>query len=207
MGNTSEFQKLLNEHLMQTAGVDTEKQLSDNDKSILLKIARNTLKTFLETREIPEVVSDQASLLQPKATFVTLRKKDTNELRGCKGEIFPSKPLAEAVQNTAISSATTDPRFCEVSAGELPNIKIEISVLKPIKPIKPEEVVIGRHGLVISKGSRTGLLLPHVPIVYNLDKETYLKEICFKAGLKENALEDENTDLYGFEAEVFEESV
>ncbi|NIP38862.1 MAG: AmmeMemoRadiSam system protein A [Candidatus Dadabacteria bacterium] len=186
---------------------DSDPRLTEDDKKTLTKIARNTLKSFLETNEIPEVISDRPSLLVPRATFVTLRNSSSGDLRGCKGEIFPSRPLAQAVQHTAISSATSDPRFVEVTAGELDDISIEISVLKPIRPIKPGEVVIGKHGLIAVKGDNTGVLLPHVPVIYNLDKETYLKEICLKAGLSENALEDNDTALYGFEAEVFEEAV
>lgn len=206
MGNLSDFQRLLNKHIEETSSSDTEYKLTENDKKTLLAIVRNTLKIFLEKREIPEVISDVPALLEPRATFVTLRRKDNNDLRGCKGEIFPNKSLVEAAQNTAISSALNDPRFSRVTADELPDIKIEISVLKPIRPIESEDVVIGKHGLVIVKGDDSGLLLPHVPIIYNLDKETFLKELCIKANLNEDAWKDEQTSLFGFEAEVFEES-
>jgi AmmeMemoRadiSam system protein A len=207
MGNYSEFQRLLDKHIDETSSLDRENILTDSDRKVLLSIVRNTLKTYLQTSEIPEVVSDQPALLELRATFVTLRTKDNNDLRGCKGEIFPRQSLVEAVQNTAISSATNDPRFAQVTADELADLKIEISVLKPIKPIEPEDVIIGRHGLVIVKGNNSGLLLPHVPIFYNLDKDTFLKELCIKANLNEDAWKDKDSQLYGFEAEVFEESI
>ena len=161
MGNLSDFQRLLNKHIEETSSSDTEYELTDNDKKTLLIIVRNTLETFLNTREIPEVVCDKPVLLVPRATFVTLRTKGNNNLRGCKGEIFPTKPLVEAVQKTVISSAINDPRFAEVTIHELPDLKIEISVLKPIRPITPGDVVIGKHGLVIVKGGNSGLLLRH----------------------------------------------
>jgi AmmeMemoRadiSam system protein A len=205
MGTLNDFQRLLNKHIEQTSSLDTEYKLTDNDKKILLTIVRNTLETYLEKREIPEVVSDEPSMFEPRATFVTLRRRDSNDLRGCKGEIFPNKPLIEAVQNTAISSAINDPRFHHVTADELPHLSIEISVLKPIRPIEPEDVVVGKHGLVIVKGGHSGLLLPHVPVVYNLDKETFLKELCIKANLNEQAWKDDEAYLFGFEAEVFGE--
>lgn len=206
MSIKSKFQNLVSLHLEQTQSLQPQLVLSETDKKTLLQIARNTLATYLQTNEIPEVITDQPTLVEQRATFVTLRDRSSGELRGCKGEVFPREPLVQAVQTTAISSATNDPRFNPVEAYELDNLKIEISVLKPLRPITPDEVVIGKHGLVVSRGSKTGLLLPHVPVVYNLDRETYLKELCYKAGLEEGILEDDDTSLYGFEAEVFEES-
>lgn len=199
------FQEQLEKHLEETKGRYIDFNLSNNDKKTLLTIARNTLISYLDKREIPEVITDEPALLEPRATFVTLRKKEGNELRGCKGEIFPKKPLVEAIQHTAISTAISDPRFPRVTLEELPYLSIEISILKPLRPINPDDIILGKHGLVISGGDNAGLLLPHVPIICNLDKSTFLKELCNKAGLDDEAWKNKDTCLYAFEAEILEE--
>ena len=204
MGNKSEFQKILEKHLQSP---DVHKTvLSKSQQSILISIARNSIKNYLESNKIPEVIYDDPSLLEHRATFVTLRTRDNDELRGCKGEIFPTKPLIVSVQQTAISTAINDPRFPSVDISELDNLVIEISVLTPIFNIKPDEIVLGKHGLIIVKGENSALLLPHVPVLYNLDKNRFLKELCNKAGLEDGSWKDKESSLYGFEAIVFSEN-
>ncbi len=205
MSSTDEFQRLITEHMKDAESGNADYELSDSDKKTLLDAARSTLECFLATREINELVTESRMLKMPGAAFVTIRTKEDNELRGCKGEILPTKPLIQAVQSTAISSAISDPRFVEVRASELPHLKLEISVLKPLKKVSVEEVEVGRHGLLITKGSSMGLLLPHVPLLYNFNKVEYLEQLCLKAGLHKNAWKEEDTVLYGFEAIVFEE--
>jgi AmmeMemoRadiSam system protein A len=140
-------------------------ELSAEDKQTLLHLVRQTLNEYLSSGEMPpEFKTDSPALLQPRATFVTLRVRETGELRGCRGEVIARQPLVESVMNMVIASATDDPRFPPVTADEVPNLHLEISALTPMKPIKPEEVVVGRHGLMIVKGYSSGLLLPQVPV-------------------------------------------
>ncbi len=179
--------------------------LGEEDKQQLLYLARETLNEYLTTGKKPTPHVTSPALLQPRATFVTLRRRDTGELRGCRGEILAREPLVESVQNMAIASATDDPRFPHVVAGEVADLHIEISALTPMKPIKPEEVVVGRHGLMITKGFNSGLLLPQVPIEQGWDRSEYLRGLCYKAWLPENAWKARDTQLYGFEAEVWGE--
>jgi AmmeMemoRadiSam system protein A len=98
-----------------------------------------------------------------------------------------------------------DPRFPPVTPAEAPHLKIGISVLSPLQPIRPEEVVVGRHGLVVTQGNRRGLLLPQVPIEWKWDRETFLSQTCLKAGLPADAWQH-GAQLQGFTAEVFGES-
>lgn len=205
MSSTDELQRLITEHMEDAESGYADYELSDSDKKTLLEAARYTLESFLATREINELVTESRMLNMPGAAFVTIRTKDGNELRGCKGEILPTKPLIQAVQSTAISSAISDPRFVEVSASELPHLRLEISVLKPLKKVSVKEVEVGRHGLLITKGRNIGLLLPHVPLLYNFNKVQYLEQLCLKAGLHKNAWKDKDAVLHGFEAIVFEE--
>jgi len=139
---------------------------------------------------------------------VTLRRRDDGRLRGCKGDVSGKRPLALAVIRQAVSSATDDPRFPNVTAEELSQITVEISALAPPVPIRPEDVQIGRHGLIASKGNDLGLLLPQVPAHHGFDREAFLGAVCRKAGLPPDAWKtDDDLRLFGFEAEVWNESV
>ena len=75
-------------------------------------------------------------------------------------------------------------------------------MLSPLQPIRPEEIVVGRHGLVIRQGNRRGLLLPQVPVEWHWDRETFLAQTCLKAGLPPDAWQ-QGAELQAFTAEVF----
>ena len=179
--------------------------LSAQDRQALLHLARQTLNEYLGNGKMPEWKTDSPALLQPHATFVTLRVRETGELRGCRGEVIARQPLVESVMNMAIASATDDPRFPPVTISEVPELHVEISALTPMKPITPEEVVVGKHGLMIVKGHNSGLLLPQVPTEQGWNREEYLRGLCHKAWLPPNAWKDKDTQLYSFEAEVWGE--
>ena len=101
-----------------------------------------------------------------------------------------------------MSAAFHDPRFLPVTAEEAPELQVEISVLSPLRPVAPQEVVVGRHGLVVSHGSRRGLLLPQVAVEQEWDATTFLEQTCLKAGLPADAWKQGAT-LQAFTAEVF----
>jgi AmmeMemoRadiSam system protein A len=136
----------------------------------------------------PEITND--ALLRREAGFVTLT--ENGELRGCIGTIFPHAPIAEVVNENAVRAAVSDSRFPRVTARELGAIKIEVTVftsrMKRVKAI--EEIQIGRDGLYIRKGYRSGIFLPQVPIEFGWDRMQYLRQICGKAGLPPDAWKD-----------------
>lgn len=179
-------------------------QLSDSEKSELLKIAKNTLETFVRGgRPALPRISD-SYLMKPGAPFVTLRKN--GQLRGCIGHIIAKQPLAKAVVENTVAAASEDPRFRPVTPDELKDISIEISVLTPPQPVfDPNTIVVGRDGLIISKGFNRGVLLPQVPEEQGWDLPRYLDGILEKAGLKADALSDPETRLFRFQALVFSE--
>ena len=181
--------------------------LTAEDQAALLKLARNTLDEFLDKRAQPAYEPASAAQRQPRATFVTLRHKHTHELRGCRGEVFARYPLWESVQRVSILSATDDPRFRPMAHDELADMHIEISVLTPMRLARsPEEVSVGQHGVMIRKGGHGGLFLPQVPVEQGWDRDEYLSTLCWmKAGLPANAWRKPDTQLYLFEAEIFEE--
>lgn len=179
--------------------------LAPDDKVFLLQIARKALTDYLKERRYPDLETDNPVLLEPRATFVTLREKATGELRGCRGETTARHPLIESVAYMAIASGVDDPRFPPVTLEEIPGLHIEINALTPLTPIRPEEIEIGRHGLMILLPPHAGLLLPEVAHRYQWDVDTFLRATCRKAGLPENAWKLPAAELYGFEAEVWGE--
>lgn len=179
--------------------------LDPNQRQQLLKIARDSITAVFERRR-PEIDLHQydEALRKPAGAFVTLEKG--GELRGCIGSIHAAAPLAQAVSSSAISAAFRDPRFLPLAADELPEIEIEISVMSPIVTVaNVEEILVGRDGLIITKGGQTGLLLPQVATEYGWDRETFLGQTCQKAGLPPDAWRSPNCRIERFSAEVFGE--
>ena len=132
-------------------------ELNVEDHTALLKLARGTLDEYLSQRTRPVYEPSSAAQQQPRATFVTLRDKHTHDLRGCRGEVFARYPLWESVQRVSILSATDDPRFKPMTHDELADMHIEISVLTPMRLARsPEEVIVGKHGVMIRKGGHGG---------------------------------------------------
>jgi len=175
--------------------------LNSNERDELLAIARQTIAQFVETGTVPRFEVSESNLFQERGCFVTLKKH--GELRGCIGRLVPRRPLYLTIQNVAISAAINDRRFLPVTKEELKDINIEISVLWPLEPIEDvSEIEVGRHGLVIVKGQNHGVLLPQVATEENWDRNEFLRQICLKAGLPEDAWQ-EGAQLYVFTAEVF----
>ena len=180
-------------------------EIPPESRRTLLEVAREAIAVFLRRGEIPPRRADSPALLQPRATFVTLWRRDVDELRGCRGEPFARRPLIESVAHMAIASATDDPRFPPVTIDEVPGLRIAISALTPLLPIHPEEIDVGRHGLLIVRGRQAGLLLPEVATRYGWSREELLVGICEKAGLPEGAWKAMGVELYGFETEEWSE--
>ncbi len=176
--------------------------LADAEREELLRIARRAATTWLREGRIPEESPASEKLNAPGAAFVTLTEH--GHLRGCIGYTEARAPLYRTVQECAVASATEDPRFLPVSPAEIGSVRIEISVLTPLLPIRPDAVDVGVHGLMVRRGARRGLLLPQVPTEYGWDRETFLDQVCVKAGLPRDAWR-RGAELFGFTAEVFSE--
>jgi AmmeMemoRadiSam system protein A len=104
----------------------------------------------------------------------------------------------------ALAAAFQDPRFRPLSAGELKDIEIEISVLTPFKRIAGiDEIQVGKHGIMMKNAGSSGLLLPQVATDHGWDRNTFLEQTCQKAGLPKDAWKDKKTEIYIFSADVF----
>ncbi len=185
----------------------SEEFLKKNEEQVLVKIARDSLGLYLNQRLLPELSAYPATpnLQKECGVFVTLKNKKNKELRGCIGYLSGVKPLREAVRDCTVESATRDQRFPPMQPGEDQTVSIEISVLTPPQKIDSiKQIEIGKHGLIISKGLRRGVLLPQVPVEWGWNREDFLKAICQKAGLSEDAWK-QGADLYIFTAQVFRE--
>jgi AmmeMemoRadiSam system protein A len=170
----------------------------------LVRVAREAIAARLRGASValPEAAG---ALAQRRGAFVTLRRRDDGELRGCVGRMQSDRPLLETVAEMAVAAATADGRFEPVTAAELDRLAIEVSALGPLRPTRPEDVEVGRHGLLVSRGGRRGVLLPQVPVEHGWDRETFLAKTCWKAGLPESAYRDPGTELLAFTATVFGE--
>jgi len=171
----------------------------------LLWVARKSLENYLEDVKRTEFTTENPELQTKRAVFVTLRKRDSGDLRGCIGQTEARFPLIEAVAKTVISAAVDDSRFPQVKLNELANLLIEINVLTPMYDITPENVMVGKHGLLLSKGSCRGLFLPEVAVSLGWDRLTFLDELCRKADLPRGSWRDADAELQAFESESWEE--
>ncbi|MCS7179386.1 MAG: AmmeMemoRadiSam system protein B [Anaerolineae bacterium] len=169
----------------------------------LLALARRTLESYLIDGTLPAYETDDPHLLRLSGVFVTLR--EDGELRGCLGHLRADTLLYRAVQEMAVAAATQDPRFPPLTREELERVRLEISVLSPFRRLTdPTQIEIGTHGLLILKDGQQGLLLPQVAVEEGWDRETFLEELCRKAGLPAGCWR-EDAALYTFTAVVFGE--
>lgn len=175
--------------------------LSGGEKKELLRLARAAVEAAVRSDALPAVEAAGPNLTAARGAFVTLKKRGV--LRGCIGFAEPVLPLAQAVLQAAVAAACEDPRFPRVAARELDELEYEISVLTPARRVyDPEQVRVGKHGLIIARGGRRGLLLPQVPVEQGWDRDRFLGQACLKAGLPETAWR-EGAEVYVFEAIVF----
>lgn len=185
---------------------ESPRQLSEQDRARLLEIARQAITTAVNQGRILQLPDPGGRLSAPAGVFVGLHKH--HQLRGCIGQITARDPLYRAVIEAAISAALHDPRFPPLAKEELDEVQIEISVLSPMSELDAQaadkQIVIGRHGLMVSKGHARGLLLPQVAVQFGWDAREFLEETCFKAGLPRQAW-CTGARLEIFTAEVFGE--
>jgi len=189
-------------------------ELSDDEGAFLVKLARRAIEEKLKTGKgiKPEHFSE--NLRKHRGVFVTLNKiiNSSHQLRGCIGIPTPFMPLDEAVVESAINAAFEDPRFNPVTLDEMDSIIVEVSVLTPpqvIQADKPEDysrkIEVGKDGLIVSKGSRKGLLLPQVAVEWGWDAEEFLTQCCLKAWLPPDAWFDKGVEVSKFQAIIFSE--
>jgi AmmeMemoRadiSam system protein A len=178
--------------------------LVDREQQTLLQIARLALTAAVEQREFLENLPANEILQRPAGAFVTLHCR--GRLRGCIGQLATADPLIQVVVHCARAAALEDPRFEPVRPQELPDLDIEVSVLSPLFEITLDQIVIGKHGLLITRGWQRGVLLPQVAREFGWSSERFLEETCAKAGLERDVWKHPNARVEAFTAEIFSES-
>jgi len=184
-----------------------EKELSSAAQKQLLQIARGAVEAAVRGGKPPSVEIENEELGLLRGVFVTLTSH--GKLRGCIGRFEADLPVARIVSEMGVAAATQDYRFLTtpITPEELSDINIEISVLSPLKKIEnPLDIVLGRHGICIRRGNRSGTFLPQVATEHSMSKEDFLSMCCsHKAGLSPDAWKDPETDVYIYVAQVFSE--
>lgn len=145
--------------------------------------------------------------MQRRGAFVSLHENG-GELRGCIGQVNGDRPLGEVIRGVAVSAAQSDPRFPPVTREELPQLRIEISVLSDLVRVStadPCRLVIGRDGLLVRNGEAQGVLLPQVAAERGFGPEAFLNAVCHKAGLAPASWREPATQVFTFTADVFGE--
>jgi len=175
--------------------------LSESDRRSALQLARQAVTEVVQHRRLLGQIPLQGIFAERRGVFVTLHVR--GRLQGCIGVTDPSESLGEALVRCAASAAVEDPRFTPMNKSQLEDLSVEISLLSPLQPIAPEEIEIGRHGLLIALHAQRGLLLPQVALEHRLTRDQFLEETCRKAGLPREAWRDPETKILGFTCEVF----
>ena len=175
--------------------------LSEEDRRALLARARQAILETVSSSSFPDLLRVAGRLAEPRGAFVTLRWN--GKVRGCIGQPDAAHGLAETVVQCAITAALRDPRFRPLQAEETDELEIEISVLSELCPVRPEEIELGIHGIVVTGGGRRGLLLPQVARERNWSVTQLLEAACRKADLEAGAWREPETKLFAFTAEVF----
>jgi AmmeMemoRadiSam system protein A len=174
-------------------------EFAAEERLLLLALAHEAIAAKFEQRKI-STAPPNAHLAEPRGAFTTLYYRSA--LRGCVGYVLPVKPLYLTVMETARSAAFEDSRFLPVTRDEAVELQVSLSVLSPPQPIQPDQIEIGRHGLLISLGPHRGLLLPQVPVEHEWEVTAFLEQTCRKAGLSPNAWHT-GAKLEAFTAEIF----
>lgn len=178
-------------------------RLSSPEQRLLLDLVRGAVRAQLSSAlyELPAL--PEGPLHDPLGVFVSIHRGV--QLRGCIGRVSSDRPLYESAVECGVFAATSDPRFPPLVESELGSVAFEISVLSAPEPSRPESVEVGRHGLVVERGTKRGLLLPQVASAQGWDRSEFVRQTCLKAGLGPE-FGPEPMRLFTFEALVFSET-
>ena len=182
--------------------------LTDDEGAMAVRSARTAIEFAVAKR--PKASLNLTPVFSEKrGVFVTLTK--SGSLRGCIGFPYPVMPLGEAIVHAAGAAALEDPRFPPVMRDELSAVSIEVTILTIPETVegepekRPEQVIVGKHGLIVRGIGTSGLLLPQVATDYGWDAKTFLDQTCMKAGLSGRCWTNKNIEILTFEGQIFSE--
>jgi len=180
--------------------------LSKAEGAELLRIARQAIETRLLKGS--ELTPETKAGMPPQGAFVTLYSWPEKRLRGCIGRVEGEWPLAVTVARMAMAAAFSDPRFPPLSASELPEIIIKISAMSPLSRVKgAEDVIIGKHGVLVRAKGRAGVFLPEVPVEWGWNVVQMLDRLCAeKMFMPADTWRKPGSEISVFTTETFGES-
>jgi AmmeMemoRadiSam system protein B/AmmeMemoRadiSam system protein A len=179
----------------------------------LVRLARAALRSQLaDGDELDRVLQEWprgAEQERLQGVFVTLNRTDPEEirrygrLRGCIGQVEPRFPLYFGTVHAALEAALSDPRFEPVTASELGQLDVEVTVLSRKRSVASwRDIEIGTHGIILEKGDKAALFLPQVAVENGWSIEQTLRELSKKAGLPPDGWKEE-ARLSVFTGQVF----
>ena len=177
-------------------------------RDAILNSAAELVKASTEGRRANLPNLQELGLADASVSGIFVSLKRDRRLRSCCGSFGPTMPLLRTLQEASHRTATNDPRFPPISPSEIPHLELEVWVLfapervEALGEARVAEVEIGKHGLQIVRGNKRGLLLPGVATDNDWDSETFLNQVCIKAGLASNAWLEPDTTLFRFEGNV-----
>lgn len=174
-------------------------EFKPQERTILLRLAHASIESALENRDI-SLEPPTPHLAEPRGAFTTIYIR--GQLRGCVGYVLATASLYRTVAETARAAAFQDTRFPPVTRQEALSLEVSLSILSSLQPIRPEDVHVGKHGLLISHRGHRGLLLPQVPVEHGWDRTAFLEQTCYKAGLPPDVWQ-KGAKIEAFTAEVF----
>jgi AmmeMemoRadiSam system protein A len=181
-------------------------QFSPEEHRKLFSIARESIAAALSGERPREFEITESNLLLKRGVFVTLTRRD--RLRGCIGHFEPDMPLNEIVAQMAVAAATQDHRFLDnpITQAEMKEIDVKISILSPLRKIQSiEEIEIGKHGIWVRMGGKSGTYLPEVATDMGWNRIQFLESCCEeKAGLPADAWKD-GADIYIYSSQILKE--
>jgi AmmeMemoRadiSam system protein A len=185
----------------------------DADKQQMLRLARETLQHVTATRQPPtiDLESMRPALRRPAACFVSFHRRVDGALRGCTGTLIARQPLALEIAEITVQTAFSDPRFMPVRSAEVPDLRIEISVLTPPEPLTfdgPDDLIARlkplQDGVTLKLNGRRATFLPQVWESYP-DPVIFLSLLSEKMGYDADAWRDPALEVETYRAIVIEE--
>ena len=182
--------------------------LTTEEGMMALRLARGAIEYCIGNKPKPPLALTPV-FNEKRGVFVTLTK--AGQLRGCIGFPYPVIPLGDAIEDAAVAAATGDPRFPRVRKDELSSIRLEVTILTiptqlNVEPCeRPDNIEVGKHGLIVRGRGTSGLLLPQVATEYCWDSPTFLEHTCIKAGLPGQSWMTPNVEVLTFEGQIFTE--
>ncbi|WP_439184963.1 AmmeMemoRadiSam system protein B [Carboxylicivirga taeanensis] len=172
-------------------------ELSSKGQALLLIEAHQAIENYLAGK-VKRLEQSPDVELVGSGVFVSVYVE--GQLRGCVGQFTGDAPLTTLVKEQAVNAAFFDSRFPAVQSEELDGLKVEISILTPMRQIaEVSEINMGQHGIYIKKGSQHGTFLPQVGARNDWSVEEYLGHCSRdKAGIGWDGWRD--AEVYVYEA-------